>query len=84
MKIKEIIEIEKTVCDICGASNEVSFIDKCYYCGKDVCQTCARLLVPAGKQAYNSNSTCICIECLKKVDDEGCPKEHWLFGGEDE
>lgn len=39
MRIKEMVEVEKVICDVCK-SEETWAIYSCYGCGKDVCKNC--------------------------------------------
>ena len=70
-------------------------MSNCSICGKDICTEHTYLITKLGSHTPVGE---LCLDCfnerfkLKKEDwekihrlkdDDGCPKEHWLFGGEE-
>jgi hypothetical protein len=83
MKIKKAIEIEETICDVCGIRDDQTFMSNCSICGKDICTEHTYLITSLGSSTSVGR---LCPDCLTerfKPKDEDCPSEHWLFGGEE-
>lgn len=104
MKIKKTIEIEETICDVCEITNDRTFMNNCFICGKDICTRHTYLITSLGASAVvgklcpdcfnerlkikNEDTPKVNINIPKRMPspyktDEDCPKEHWLFGGEE-
>lgn len=70
MKIKKTIEIEETICDICGMPNDRTFMSNCSICGKDICMDCAYTCTPA-KYDYDEDSKLqpftVCKDCITEL-----------------
>ena len=85
MKIKKTIEIEETICDVCGIRNDRTFMSSCSICGKDICTEHTYLITSLGSSTSVGR---LCPDCFSEMPlshktDEDCPSEHWLFGGEE-
>lgn len=85
MKIKKTIEVEETICDVCGIRNDQTFMCQCSLCRKDICHEHTYLITSL---ALATSVGKLCPTCFAKIfkkeeTDDDCPKEHWLFGGEE-
>lgn len=74
MKIKKTIEIEETICDVCGITNDRTFMNNCSICGKDICTGHTYLITSLGLATSVGK---LCPDCFSErlnLKNEDIPK----------
>jgi len=60
VKVKRVKELEVYVCDFCGKE---SFLDKCFLCGRDICDNCNATY----HLSWGVRYVYLCPECYEKA-----------------
>lgn len=80
-KIKKEIEVEETLCDICGERIDEEMVPKCYLCGKDVCKLHLKQIYFSPELLMSTLFMNICEDCFSDLTIKDLTEEYYKRNG---